>query len=1273
MKNKALSLLMFTILLLSGCLGLDGADQQIPDPSDPTTEPTEFDNPAITLEPDPIPGCTRPSALNFDATANLLDDSCVFRVSLNDVMMSIGSVIDSAISFSIDESIGVPFEISNENVRIGVSSMGNGSVFVTMSHPQSGLTNVIYDLHDSHVWCTNAPDTWSLVQRCYSGNSLPSDVDPMTSWMSSQGGTIWDDSDLAPTQIEFQKVSDLLHTLSSVTNLEWNEALGATVQNQVFLASTDTSPPIGIEVSVNPSTARVYSALVSFNDSTYTLSQYSEYDGSAIPDSQRLAMKIEWHDDVGEKTLNHCVYDTDRWDSENWLMYASDGYNEGPFIIEFGDPISSPGEMYTPDCTLKTGELLDEEKLGGSVFVTWYMALDGQSVDYTLQYLAENGRAYYDSSDSRSDCDDGEDDFTQGRTWGTTYSRCWYYSHDWSIVENYTQPDFYWYTYQYCEWDAEWVDWACTDDDDNGDSGFHQYRFYCEYDQANDIWYCTDDMGQSPDHEFTDGNEIRNQGQIVHGNFFCTFSENWGDDCFPLEGSSYEVVDSNFGEVVMGLEAITVLTVLCMDGSQLNPDQIGDMIGDCPESIVRGASVPSDEPFSFVCEDGSLILQGFVNNGWEDCTDGSDEGVGGHPDRTPVLPPFYWDCWAEDGDYIELMKSDARPSQSSYDEAIQSTETPDWCGQELSTFWKHYIGLDLEPNQSAMENLSGPYWLFFEDYEGGDLILILLNADGTSEEGYSYLSEEECEEYEEYGLYWSEEYEICIGEGGDWSADEHMVLLFDAEYRFDIQDNVLRIVPPVHEDEYSGGPEEQPVLVWGCYDEYNGRNEVYLEDNNGVPSEQRIEAAQQEAPPSWCGSELEDGLDSGFSSDASSESAVAGDYWYLDTWDGEAEIYGISFSSDMQVRQKQADSDPEECSEYGGTYDPATQVCTVSIGLTWSANETLIRAESGDDGWSEQIFVRYELAQNGSEVYLWNAFQIEQYPDGYGFEDNYMENSFIDGYYEVGYHQHQFTAEVDGEHVISSTQDNNGYLLLYQSPFDPEDPLSNTIVGQHLWLQGSRIEWDLIGGVEYVIVTTLFNDINGNEMQFHNKIVDPSGTETNWSGEIDNSTPMFIRPTGSWWEPTVDIPTFYCHDYMGSTPLNRTMDGFADCHDASDEGWSLPMVASGMVASSDMGALEDLEIRLFPGSGQSLRFDDNIVSTIPHTNGTATGVAYHWSEGLTCVCAFVFMDADGDGAVSSGDWWTFWIWEDSHGLVPDDQFYLGDHVFFFDLVAEEYV
>ena len=48
-------------------------------------------------------------------------------------------------------------------------------------------------------------------------------------------------------------------------------------------------------------------------------------------------------------------------------------------------------------------------------------------------------------------------------------------------------------------------------------------------------------------------------------------------------------------------------------------------------------------------------------------------------------------------------------------------------------------------------------------------------------------------------------------------------------------------------------------------------------------------------------------------------------------------------------------------------------------------------------------------------------------------------------------------------------------------------------------------------------------------------------------------------------------------------------------------------------------------------------------------------------------------DADGDGAVSSGDWWAFWIWEDSHGLAPEDQFYLGDHVLFFDVVAEEYV
>ena len=1278
MENKALPSLMVMMLLLSGCLGLDGEDQQMADyPLDPTTEPTEFNDTALTLEPESILGCTRPGALNFDATANLLDDSCVFRVSLNDVLMSIGLVIDSAISFSNDEGIGVPFEISNEKMEISASSMGNGSVFVTMTHPQSGLTNVLYDLHDSHVWCTNAPDTSSFDQSCYSGNILPGGVDPITSWMASQGGDIWNDAPLSSTLIEFQKISDLLLTLSSVTDLEWTEALGATVQKQVFLASTDTSPPIEIEVSVNPSTARVSSAMVSFNDSTYMFSQYSDYDGSAVPDSQRLAMQIEWHGDIGRaQSLDHCVFGSHPGENENWLTYATDGAStQGPFMIEYGDQISSPDEIYSPDCSLATGELLDEESLGGSVFVSWYnMADDDEPAGYTLVYLADNGRAYHDMDESRSDCDGGEDDFTQGRTWDTTYSTCWYYSYDWSFVENYTQTEYDWHTYQHCEWDAEWEDWVCTNDDDHSDHEFHEYWFYCEHDQGRDIWFCTDDLGQSPDHEFTDGNEIRNQGQILLGEHFCTLSDHWGDHCFPLEGGDYEVVDSGFGKVVLGLEATTVLTVLCMDGSQLNSDQIGDMVADCLESIVRGVSVPSDEPYSFVCGDGSLILQGYVNDGWEDCTDGTDEGVGSHPDRTPVLPAIFWDCWAEDEYLIQLMKSDTRPSEGSYDEAIQSTEIPDWCGQELSPYWKHYLDQELEPSQSTMENLSGPYWFFHEEYSGGEPTLFLLNADGTSEQGISYYSEEECEDYEEYGLYWSEEYDICMGEAEDWSADENMMHSFDGEYRFDIQDSVLTIVPPVPEDEYSGGPEAQPVLVWGCYNEYNGQNEVYLEDNSGVPSEQRIEAAQLEPTPSWCETEVEDDLNSSFSSDASSESAVVGDYWYLDSWDGESEIYAISFSSDMQIRQKNADSSLEECSDYGGTYDPVTQVCTISMGYTWSANQTLIRVEIEEDGWSQQAFVRYEMIQNGSEFYFWNGFETQQYPDGYGFEDDDMENTFYDGYYEVGYHEYQFTAEVDGEHVISSTTDVDGHLYLYFSPFDPEDPLSNIIVGQHYWnihSSGSRIEWDLVAGVEYVIVTT--PHYSDEEMQFQNEIVDPSDTQWSWAGAIDDSTPRYTRPDGYWVYPPIGGPSFICHDSMATVPLNRTLDGFADCHDASDEGWSLPMVASGMVASSDMGALDDLEIRLFPGSGLSLQFDDSLVITAPYTNGTETAVAYHWSEGLTCVCAFVFMDADGDGTVSSGDWWTFWIWEDSSGMVPNDQLLLIDHVLFFDLVAEEYV
>ena len=302
---------------------------------------------------------------------------------------------------------------------------------------------------------------------------------------------------------------------------------------------------------------------------------------------------------------------------------------------------------------------------------------------------------------------------------------------------------------------------------------------------------------------------------------------------------------------------------------------------------------------------------------------------------------------------IQLMKSDTRPSEESYDEAIQSTEIPDWCGQELSPYWKHYLDRELEPSQSTMENLSGPYWFFHEEYSGSEPILFLLNADGTSEQGISHYSEEECEDYEEYGLYWSEEYDICMGEAEDWSADEQMMHFFYGEYRFDIQDSVLRIVPPAPEDEYSGGPEEQPVLVWGCYNEYYGQNEVYIEDNTGVPSEQRIDAAQLEPTPSWCGTEVEDDLNSSFSSDASSESSVVGDYWYLDSWDGEAEIYALSFSSDMQIRQKKAESSLDECSEVWRYLRPGhPSLYHSATGYTWSANQTLIRAEIEEDGWS---------------------------------------------------------------------------------------------------------------------------------------------------------------------------------------------------------------------------------------------------------------------------------------------------------------------------------
>ena len=158
--------------------------------------------------------------------------------------------------------------------------------------------------------------------------------------------------------------------------------------------------------------------------------------------------------------------------------------------------------------------------------------------------------------------------------------------------------------------------------------------------------------------------------------------------------------------------------------------------------------------------------------------------------------------------------------------------------------------------------------------------------------------------------------------------------------------------------------------------------------------------------------------------------------------------------------------------------------------------------------------MRYEFLEGGIVI----AFSGDNGSDS---ETPDMINTFVEGYDEVGYDSFEFIASENGTHVIHSSQDDDGFLYLYATSFDPDFPEQNAIVANDDWYIGgdddwaSVIHWDLEAGMTYVIVTTTYSP--DYEMSFNNTILSPDENVVSWSGDIDSLSPIFIRSEG-WWE-----------------------------------------------------------------------------------------------------------------------------------------------------------
>jgi hypothetical protein len=125
-------------------------------------------------------------------------------------------------------------------------------------------------------------------------------------------------------------------------------------------------------------------------------------------------------------------------------------------------------------------------------------------------------------------------------------------------------------------------------------------------------------------------------------------------------------------------------------------------------------------------------------------------------------------------------------------------------------------------------------------------------------------------------------------------------------------------------------------------------------------------------------------------------------------------------------------------------------------------------------------------------------------PDGVG-------PGLVDG---VSYSAAPYTAESDGVYDFSSAQDYDGYLTLYQSPFDPNQPLVNVVAGNddlgNNRSSGLRL---FLNAGEYVVVTSAFQA--GDEGNFTNTIIPPQPAEPGNAPVIELfGTDLLIVGTG---------------------------------------------------------------------------------------------------------------------------------------------------------------
>ncbi len=622
------------------------------------------------------------------------------------------------------------------------------------------------------------------------------------------------------------------------------------------------------------------------------------------------------------------------------------------------------------------------------------------------------------------------------------------------------------------------------------------------------------------------------------------FDTRWGSATYIWDEESGDII-----EVVMEIEYSS--DSIRWNYLDLTSDQCEDQNGNYDQSTQRceiyseeANVLVSDQYFCQDDDEGDNCHRYGINSDGHLFFASEREFV--EPGPPPVME---WECYMGLVDLDALENDDVDTVR---DAMWYYSDMPDFCGELVED----------DPENGSFTS-TGPIfdtrWGTISYIMSGDTYKeVVFEQDIAATSTTTYILDVTADECSENGGTYNILTQICdLGAyEGDNTASDLYICMDDYCDRYGINEDGHLFTG--YEVEDDGEEPEEGDLFWICDDSFFAEDTTPLGPDSDESVQAQVDAMSE---PEWCGDAVE--LDGSFESDSSSETDISSSNW--NNPDG----FYLDFLNSGSLNQGIREMSQDECSEYGGTWNSIEDACEMPVG-EWSANETLVELSF----WGDSELIRYEIIDGGIVL----AFSEEE---STGAPD--MENTFQDGYEDVGYDSYEFIATEDGLHIFESEQDNDGYLYLYEGFFDSGEPVTNAIAAQDDWGDGSVIHWDLTSGQNYVIVTTMYSEEDG-EMSFDNTIISPSDQETTWSGEINSDSPTFIRPDGYWEENPVE-------ENSGSSMLVQVDDSHwnnVPLDELNLEIFVDGMFAESMLMSSNTETFDGITISIYDKDGNGL-------------------------------------------------------------------------------------